>query len=577
MKYEIIPQDETVLVKISEDGITESLTLLEPPDAGCMLVQQSKKDVLGEINLEKMLANLDNCVDLLQITFNAVDGFSVQAKVQELSNRFIDAMNKSNTTALDFKLATAEALEAYLVAYGNLYYGEVDSAIMLLTDTKSIASRMVKKADELVKIYDGLTSYTNKVLEDVMNERAADEKKRAETNALIKELQGSVKAMEDLKENLKKDIQQFEDDYQSMQQREMKQEERAYSMQLASVIIGAIGGIFGTATNAANQNEKEDWDRSEVASESGEASAEVKAKRDYTININKQEEKKSAIKKADERIEKIDLILDGECYKGGANNASADQSDPDTQKTDGELRKEKEDLVVKKGKLNEELNTLKGEEGTLSSTLKGFGAVMDKVAEDTRNHAREIQKIADSLAARMDVIRKKRDELKDKERENLVKLAENTAKMQNMVMDENSLESAIQCLVIAVGCLRRVLAYLQEIKLFWMNIETFCENLAANDSIPKLISMQKDKGAEQRAAYFKTILFVKGYVGIVAKWQALYIIFTEYLLALSKVSKRMSATLEQSLSADRKEQWRLATELAGSLKEKLNLEISGES
>lgn len=71
-------------------------------------------------------------------------------------------------------------------------------------------------------------------------------------------------------------------------------------------------------------------------------------------------------------------------------------------------------------KLNNELNNLKGQEQALSTTLSGLGVVMDKVAEDTRNNAREIQKTADSLAERMEVISRKRDELKNQERENLV-------------------------------------------------------------------------------------------------------------------------------------------------------------
>lgn len=130
--------------------------------------------------------------------------------------------------------------EAYINAYGNLFYGEIDIAIMILTDTKSIAARMVKKSDVLVKIYDGLTDYTNAVLKEVMNERSADEKKRSETKSLLNELDGSVKTMEELKENLKKEIEQYDANYKQLQEREMKQEEHAYDMQLASMIIGAV-------------------------------------------------------------------------------------------------------------------------------------------------------------------------------------------------------------------------------------------------------------------------------------------------------------------------------------------------
>ena len=572
MTYQIITQDETVMVKINQDGITETLNMLDAPRDSSMLVLQGKKEVLGEINLEKMLTNLDNCVDLLQITFNAVDGFSVQSKVQRLSNQFIDAMNKSNAAALDFKLAAAGAVETYIYAYGNLFYGEIEGAIMFLADTKSVATKMVKKADELVKVYDGLTSYCNIVLTEVMDERAADEKKLTETKALIVELEGSIKAMNDIKENLRKDIEQFEADYKSLQEREMKEEERAHNMQTAALVLNVVGAIFGVATDS-NSGSKEELNQSELQAED-EPSSETKAKRDYKDNINQQEQKKAAIKKADERIAEIDTFLDGQLYKGGANNASADQTNPDSQKTDEQLRSEKSAKVTEKEKLNTELSTLKGKEATIGNTLKGLGVALDKLSEDTRNTAQQIQKSVESLAARSENIRKKRDELKDQERLNIVKLAENTAKMQNMVIDANSLESAIQCLVIAIGCLRKVLAYLQEIKLFWMNVETFCDNIANNDNIAKLIAMQGNKTPEQRAAYFKTILFVKGFIGVIAKWQALHLIFSEYLSALAKVSKRMSQALEQGLDPDRKKQWQLATKLAGELKDKLNLELS---
>lgn len=573
MKYEIIPQEETVLVKLTEDGYTEQLSLAEAPGEESSLVLQSKKDVLGEINLEKMLLNLDHCVDLLQITFNAVDGFPVQSKVQELINRFTDAMTKSNTMALEFRLAAEGVVEQYLDAYQNLFFGEVESALIFLTDIKQVAKKMVRQADELVNVFDGLTNYANTVLKEVMSERAADEKKRSETQALINELQGSLDAMEALKENLREDIEQATADYEKLQEREMKQEERAYNMQLASMIISEVSGLFGAATDAVTNKSDRDMAEKETVSESGESSAEVQTRRAYTENIGKQEQIQSAIRKINERIEAIDKILDGKLYAGGANHASADEADLDTQKTDDELRAEKQAKVDEKNRLSKQIDTLKGEEDTLSKTLSGFGVVMDKVAEDTRTAVQEIQKTADSLAERMSVIDKKRNELKKQERENLVKLAESTAKMENMVMDENALESAIQCLVIAIGCLRRVLAYLHEIKLFWSNVETFCDNLALNDSIAKLISTQENKTPEQRAVYFKTILFVKGYISIVAKWQALYVIFTEYLQALSKVSKRMTAVMEQSLSADRKEQWKLATQMAGELNERLEEEI----
>lgn len=572
MDYDIVSRDNTVEVIISGGGYSETVTMFEEPSEECILVQQSKKEVLGQINLKKMLTNLDDCVDLLQITFNAVDGFAVQSKVQELSMEFSNAMIKSNATALEFKFATQMVVEAYVSAYDNLFYGEIETALSMLTDIKPIAKKMVERSDELVRIYDALASSTNSILKEVIDERSADEQKRSETKELIAQLDGSIKALNKLKENLAEDIKGLEEDYSRLEKQEMEQEKRAYGMQLAAVIIKSIGGLFGTASESTKQ-EREESERM-AEKDLGEASAETKAKRDYAANIGEQEKIKSQINKIEERESEIDAILEGQLFKGGDNNEKAEHDNPDTKKTDEELRDEKRTKIAEKERLNDKLNNLKGEEKTLGNELKKFGVAIDGISDEIRTYAQDIQKKADSLLERMDNIRKQRNELKDRERENIVKLAEYTAKMENAVINENSLESAIQSLVIAIGCLRRVLAYLQEIKLFWMNVESFCDNLANNDGITKLISSKENRDVEQRAAYFKTKMFVKGYIQNVSKWKALNVIFSEYLEALSEVAKRLNKSFEQVLEADRTVQWKLASKLAGQLKTKLKSEAA---
>lgn len=139
LEYEIVPKEDTVQITVSEDGKSETLTLAEALPENSILVQRNRKDVLGEINLEKMLANLDDCMDLLQITFNAVDGFKVQSQVQEFSKQFSDAMVKSNATALAFKMATKQVIECYIEAYGKLCYGETSTAMDILSDIKPVA------------------------------------------------------------------------------------------------------------------------------------------------------------------------------------------------------------------------------------------------------------------------------------------------------------------------------------------------------------------------------------------------------------------------------------------------------
>lgn len=439
---------------------------------------------------------------------------------------------------------------------------------------------MVEKSEELVQVFDSLSKRTNDILKAVMDERAADEEKRKETKALVVELESSVQALNQVKKDLQNNIREFEEEYKKLEQREIKQENRAFAMELTSAILGGIGGIFSSITGAiSSQKKKQERDEAEleVEGEKTESSAEEKAKQEYSKNIMEQEEKKSQIKKIEERVAAIDKVLDGELYKGGKNNKSTEdeadeEENPDTLKTADALRSEKKEKISEKAKLEKELKGLEGTEKTLSESLKGFGVAVEQISGEVRDMAKDTLKQSESLAERMNAIQKERNRLKDMERENTVKLAEYTAKMQNAVIEENSLESAIQSLVIAIGCLRKVLAYLQEIKMFWMNVETFCDSLANNNSLDKMIQRQEGKDPERSAAYFKTKLFVKGYLEVVSKWQCLHLIFTQYLEALSGVASKLHASFEQVLDADRRKQWELASELAGKLKDRLCLE-----
>lgn len=573
MKYEIVPKADTVLVTVTDGPLSEELDMCQEPPSGSMLVQQGRTDVLGQINLEKMLSNLNNCVDLLQITFNAVDGFAVQSQVQELSNQFIDAMNSSNKAALDFQLSAHNALESCIYAYTMLMEGDVEPALELLAGTRNAAKEMVRVSDGLVGTYQGLTDYTNAVLKSVMDERALDESKREQTKTMIGELEGSMQAMEALKESLSADIKQMDAEYKELQVRELREEKRAFGMQLASLVVGSLGSIVGIPFQVLASS-KDDRDAAEQDSPEG-VSSQDQAEREYAENVGRQTAIGSELKKIDARIQRIDEVLDGELYQGGANNAQASPDDPDAQKTDGELRQEKQDKMDEKAALNQELAGLKGKESALQDTLKKLGAATEKISERTRAAAEEMQGRADRLAERIEEIGRKREELRALERKNLMDLAKNTAKMKNMVMDANALESAIQCLVIATGCLRKVLAYLQEVKLFWMNVEAFCGNLANDGNLSALISRKKDHPAEECAASFKGQIFVRGYLGLMAKWQALCVIFGEYHTALAQVAKRMGKALEQPLSTERKVQWELASQMAGELNRKLKEEAAG--
>lgn len=115
-----------------------------------------------------------------------------------LSNRFFDAMTKCNILGLECKLGTSSALDTYLNAYECLFNGEVEIAVSLLADTRICVDKMEKKVDELVTTFDELTAYTNKVLQEVIEESNADGAKQNEMKVIVMDLKDSAKEIENL-------------------------------------------------------------------------------------------------------------------------------------------------------------------------------------------------------------------------------------------------------------------------------------------------------------------------------------------------------------------------------------------
>ena len=302
MNYQIFPDEETVWVRISEAGESDMLDMLEEPQEISILAESSRKAVLGEINLEKLLVNLDNCVDLLQITYCAVGSLKERLTVHELSNRFMNAITKSGDAAQDFKVGIKRVIDAYLETYQGLINGQPQAAVLLLADTSNVAIGMVKKTDELVKTFDELTAYTNETLQEVVDGRSVDETKRNEMKALITDMEGAVKIVEQLKESFQKDIVQYETDYKELQQREMVQENQAYNMQIASMVLGAVSGIFGA--NSTGENTKEERNHADPLAKRRDA---MSVKRD----LLQEKEHENLVNLAEYTAKMKTMVMDG--------------------------------------------------------------------------------------------------------------------------------------------------------------------------------------------------------------------------------------------------------------------------
>ena len=565
----ILAGDNQIVAK--EGKKVEYYTLSEAPKEHGLLVQANKKVILGSINLESMLKNLDNCVDLLKVTYNAVNGMpGLHNGINALQIKFADAMIKSNETVLEFRTSTETVIQQFLFAYDALISGSEQDALDIFGEIIDTANTMITKASELVVVFEGISKETEKKLDDIITTNTKKIAKRDEVILFNASLKASIEALQTIKENLMDEIEQYNEEYNKLEARQKKQEDRAYDMQITSLIVSAVSSVFGGAVNAVQDNKQ---NNDMVTATTPQDETANKTREEYENNLKQQETLKKEIETIETRISQIDTILNSDKFADGENADEADASNPDSAKTGEELRTEKQDLTAHKSEKNNQLNSLKSKNDTLKGALDGFGKAFDKVADGTQKMSEQAQQAAESLNARMDKIAQYRRELKKQERENLKQLAEYTKQLQNSVITKDALDVAINSLVVATGCMRKVVSYLKEIVLFWTQVKSFCEKLAGDktrDYIRRSIKVSDD--IEIRSAPFKRQLFVVTYIESLARWVALNVVCNEYLDAIAKISHRINETIGETEMMP-EEHWKQATTLAAELNSKIGEEI----
>jgi predicted nucleic acid-binding Zn-ribbon protein len=521
----------------------EKYTLQERPSAKSIAVRGEKQNILGEINLEKMLNNLDLSVDLLQVAYNAVNGMKgLQKGVSNLQMRLADTLILSGATVQKFGYKTDDVIYNFIDAYNLLLSSEEEEALEILGDIRDEASAMREDAEKLGNKFQSIADDTEKVLNATIDQNTENYEKRESVIEDSNRMKAEEAALNALKDNLSARLKELNAEYSKLQKQQEKQEERAFALQLTGAILGAlgmgvqtameVGGVGGGAPAAS------------ASAQSAQASLDAKKKERETLE--------GELKEINEKLSDLEAKL----------------SDEKEQEKRDKLKAEREKLLKQKDDKNDKLKTVKTEYEALANSVKELGSSFEKTGE-------ALSESAQSYNARLDEIFKIKTEIADKERENLVKLAEYAVKISNAVITKDSLDTAISSLVTAIGCLRQVVSHIKDMVAFWKSIETCCETLAGNKTIESVTRVEeKFKGKEdevsleKRTRPYKEAAFVRPYFTYLVRWAALHEICAEYTAALSKTKVRLNESIAAP-EKTREEHWKDASTLAEGLSAKI--------
>lgn len=554
--YELVVESESRIVR-KVDNVTEVYSLKVAPDPEYSLVKESERSILQTIQLDELFDNLDNCVSLLDITYNAVNGMGMSAMVTGLKDDLSNTIDNSLTVMGGFQSGTAAAIADFISAYqyltNPLYKAGKKNGILLAVDKlakiETRAIGMEKEAASLAATFDEIEKSAQTITTKIMEERDMDVKKKEEALDKLNKLQGKVKALKEVKEDLDSEVSDYSNQYNKLSKQIAENEKRAYTLSLVSAVMGGLSSMFGGGSIPTPEMNTQ---KTESGTSGGKEASETQ--KHYEESEKKVQELKEKIAEYDKELAQVKEALKGETDEGKKQELS------DKQDT---LTKEKKQAEADLGAAREQSNVYK-------NALSGISQGLGKTSEKLDQMAEKIDDNNQSQYDRLDKIAEQKAKVQKERRDTILQMAEMTSEIENATTESRDLDLCISSLITAVGCMRIVKVYLSDIALFWKNVAKFCNGL-----VERVNSLNEDvgnfEGLDDYCKIFKQKEFVNAFLLNMVSWAALHKVSGKYLDAFNKTREKYQK-LEKVGEVTPKEHWLRAKESAKALNGKLSKE-----
>ncbi len=550
MEYDV-NDEKKLVVKIG--GKNESYDLTVPMSENALMVKEEKRDILHQMDLPVVISNLNNTVDLLNISYHAVYGFPEQSQVFRLQKGVMDLNDMGIIVVTDFKDQASVVVAELVGVYKWLMKGMESMAINKLERFANLAGGMSKQAEEMADGYQSAADNTSAVLQKVMDQNASQIEKNAELVKMQKELEAAQESVEKIQKSVEERLKSLQMEYNRLAK--IDDEERDHKRTMD--ILGAVFGLLGAATSVV----------SDVVGAGGGNASAINAQEDYDRAEKEKKELENQIGEAGEEIrsleEKVKELAAKKEEAEGAENEKLEKEFSDARARVTEARKKKEDLEIKRKVASDTLDKLGG-------ALSGQGEKMQQAASASGEASQ-------TRAAQMSEIYSEIMDLEKQKTEQIGLLAKYAKQMEAAVIDQHSTEAAIQSLILAVSCLKKSVVALKDIALFWSSMERSCRALADNSLKDDIKALQSVDKADRIEAYQSPEIMYP-IASYMAKWVAVLSVSKEYLKAAEKTRSHLNDTVANSDSADmsREAHWELASRLAGEVGDSLSRQVTGK-
>ncbi len=553
MEYDVNNEKQLV---VRAGAKSECYDLTKPMGENALMVTAEKQDILHQMDLPTVISNLNNTVDLLNISYHAVYGFPEQSQVFGLQKCVMDLNDKGLVVVTDFKDQASVVVAELVGVYRWLIKGMESVAISKLEQFANRAAGMSEQALEMAEGYQTAADRTSAVLQKVMDQNAAQVEKNAELTKMMKELEAAQESVAAIQKSVEERLNGMQQEYRRLVKVDEDERSHKQTMDIMGAVFGFLGSAASVAASAVNEN---------GSGAAGTQAADTRGQQDYDDAEKKKEELERQFEEKEQEIaaleEKVKDLVAEKDEADEPERKRLEKEISDARKAVSAARKEKENLEVKKKAAADKLEKLGNMLGALGAQMQQ-NAAAGADASQTR-------------ADQMNAIYTEIMNLEKQKTEQLGLLAKYAKQMEATVIDQHSTEAAIQSLILAVSCLKKSVVALKDIALFWSSLERSCRALADNSLKDDIKALQSADKADRIEAYQSPEIMYP-IASYMAKWVAILSISRDYLAAAEKTRKHLNDTVanSDSVSMTREGHWELASKLAGEVGDSLTRQIS---
>ena len=291
-----------------------------------------------------------------------------------MRDEFSNTLDKSVVVMNKFEQGTESAIGKFQQTYNfltNPLYKSagVELASKKLSEIKTTASVMNTAANELSNEFDRLEKKAQQITQDVINENDKDIAVQEYTKKKIASLTAKQEAFNSIKEDLDKEVQNYQAEYNKISNQIEKNEKQAFGLALSSAIIGGVTALVGPILSAfstsaavssvANNlisNGKDQAAQQTTQQDSASASSSQSSETNNAENNEDVKKYEETIKNSEEQIAKLDNELKNVEQKISETQKEYDEATEDEVKQKKEeqrkaLLSEKDDLICQKKRI----------------------------------------------------------------------------------------------------------------------------------------------------------------------------------------------------------------------------------